>query len=68
MKAIAKQDYTLTDHGYEYVNWISGNKYDVRVDSDEYVTIIQDEHDQEHYFCGEPKHLEDRFDFVEEED
>jgi hypothetical protein len=62
MKAIAKQNLTEA----EIIKFVAGQKYNVYVDKDNYATILTAENGIEIRYCGEPKHLKDKFDFVEE--
>jgi hypothetical protein len=61
MKAIAKRDIQFNSGD----QFILGNKYDVRIDNDNYQTFIMTSLGREACFCGEPKHLTEDFDFVE---
>jgi hypothetical protein len=66
MKAIAKRDINIT--GYDYINFIIGNKYNFTENKECFLVEFIDEQNNLIVFCGEPKHLEDKFefDFVEE--
>jgi hypothetical protein len=72
MKAIAKQDllYTEKDLGnyIPYAKFTKDNKYNVCIDSKYFETIIADDENREVHFCGEPKDLEDKFEFIESEE
>jgi hypothetical protein len=64
MKAIAKQDKQYL--WYNYTNFITGNKYDVKERPDEFVIDITDEKGELITYCGNKDYLEELFEFVEE--
>ena len=64
MKAIAKRDIKYI--WYDYINFITNNKYDVVFYGVDYITKIKDEKGEWVEYCGELKHLEELFEFVEE--
>jgi hypothetical protein len=65
MKALAKQDIQHTQW-YDYINFISGNKYESVYYQSDFITKVKDEKGEWIEYCGEPKDLEDKFEFVEE--
>jgi hypothetical protein len=70
MKALAKRDYIYetkcSDGQFDY-HWTKDKIYNAYIDKKFYKTIVIDDDNQEVHFCGEPKHLEELFDFVEED-
>jgi hypothetical protein len=62
MKAIARRDITE----YTDIKWTANEKYNFKVDKENYMVWLIEDSGKEIGFCGELKDLEDIFNFVED--